>query len=224
VTVNIIETLGASESGGTAAVTITTSLVSTDRVVVACVKSTTSGTVVVSGFSATWTNNAFHTLSGADVNILSASGMTGTGTVTVNGLNTGGDMVVYVLRSSVGNAVVYSVGSGNGTASTAASTVVTTSSNSALAGSMLFMAGTVTAGNITMPATGASPSSGWTQDRLTASRRKVMHVSTSSNVSLVGAVTSDATWPGAVVVAAYYDNDVPTPPAAGFTGWGVPIF
>ena len=223
-TVNIIETLGASESGGSASVSVTTTLTGNDRVVVAIVKSTTTGTPTASGFSATWTNNAFYTLSAADVVFMSASGMTGTGTVTVAGLSTGADIVVYVLRSSVGNAVVYSVGSGAGNASIAANTALTTSSNSALAGSMLFMAGGVNAGNITMPYTGASPSSGWTQDRLTASRRKFMHLSTASDTALIGSLTSDTTYPGACVVASYYDNDVPTPPPSSFTGWGVPIF
>lgn len=209
---------------GTATPAITTSLVSTDRVVVVVQKGGTAGTPSASGLGGTWVTDVSIT-STYDEYIISTSGVTGTGTVTVSVGSSAGDYQLYVLRSSVSNAVVFVSGSGNQASAAGGGTLLSLTSSSVSAGSLWLVGGNVGSGTLVFPHSSSSPNSGYTTDRSVSAGLKYLSRQVAADESMSITLTDAAAYNGAIIRANYYDNNVPTPPpSSGFTGWGVPIF
>lgn len=211
-TVDIIETVEiATTTSGSGSGAVTTTLQPNDRVVVITTKASTSGTPTVSGLGATWANDIANSAS-MDLYVASASGITGGGTVSISGLglSNDGDVTIFVLRSSRGNAVTFANGNAANNGTAAANAVTSTTAGTApSAGCLAFAVGQVGGGTITFPATGTAPSSGWTIARTTQTngfdRRRILHQKIGPGASIQAAVSSDATSAHAVARAAYTD-------------------
>jgi hypothetical protein len=163
-TVSAVEVLtGSIAASGTGTPTITTSLASTDMVVVVLLKSTTSGTPGVSGLG-TWTNLQAGTGT-RDHYIWTMTGVTGGGSITITPNGPASDYVVYVLRRSDAAAVT-AFGSGkidNSFIST--NTQISVADiNSATAGMFVIGVASPGAATLTFPHANMLPASGWTTD------------------------------------------------------------
>lgn len=223
-TVSIIETIGGTIAAfGSATPTVTTTLATTDRVVVVISKTGTAGTPSVSGLSGTWVADVTNTVT-FDHYIFSTGSVTGSGTVTVSVGSAAGDYMLYVLRSSVSNAVVFVNGAANNIAAATSGTLLSLSAASTSNGSMHLVSGYAGAGTIDIPHSSASPNTGFTSDRTVGSGLKYLSRAAPADESITVVMTANTAYNGSVARANYYDNNVPTPPASGFTGWGVPIF
>lgn len=211
-TVDIIETVEiATTTSGSGSASVTTALQPNDRVVVITTKASTSGTPTVSGLGATWTNDVANT-AGLDLYVASATGISGGGTVNLAGLGaaTDGEATIFVLRSSVGDPVVFAGGNAANAGSAAAGAITSTSAATAPAGGCLaFAVGAVSNTAITFPAAGTVPSSGWAVDRTTQTggidRRRVMHQKVAAGGSIQATVTASGFAAHAVARAAYTD-------------------
>jgi len=203
VTVSAIEVLPASLAGSTSGTpTVTTSLVSTDRVVVALLKQATAGTPSISGLGATWNIDASLTAT-ADTYIWSATGITGGGTITVNPNSTSpSDLIVWVIRAS-NSASVSLVNAQTLTFGAAvASTVRSTTGAATTAGAFVAGAAWVTAGSITLP-TSSTPASGWTTDHTSGTAVKAISQTLSSGATVSVGVTSSASFSCTLLHAIY---------------------
>lgn len=199
-TVTAIETIVRPfTSAGSDSATITTSLLTTDRVVVIIQKSTTIATQGVSGLGATWTQDVVQS-SSLDFSCFSASGVTGTGTVTVTGLNTvPAAVTVLVLRSSSGSAVTFLNGNQTG-ATLGSGGTVSTSSGTATAGALVIGAAYSTGGTtLTFPHGSSSPSGGWSTVRNSFDATSVdtaavisRNVTSSTSITLVASPNASA--------------------------------
>jgi len=212
VTVSAVETIIRPHIAASSdTVTITTTLVATDRVVIIVSKDSTAGTPSASGLGGTWVADVANT-STVDLYVLSAAGMTGTGVVTVNNMGVGGYLTAFVLRSDVGNAVRFTAGNAaNGNSLTGP---LGTSSATELAGSFVIGAAyiSVSGGTGVFPEASSSPSSGWTSDR--ASTSYVIHriLTGDTSIAVVASYSGGSGWGGAVARASYYDDHVPVVP------------
>lgn len=165
-TVNAVETLtGFVAALGTGSPVITTSLVPTDRVVVLVLKDGTSGTPLVSGLGATW-SNLFIETSVRDFYVISTTGVTGGGTLTINGFTSSGDYIVMVLRSTLPGVTPSFLGYLNPSwmlISVGPGTVKTSGALQVPAGSFVVGVGNAAAGTATAPTTSSQPAAGsWT--------------------------------------------------------------
>lgn len=203
VTVSAIEVIGTSLPGSVDATpTVTTSLVSTDRVVVVMLKRSTASGPVISGLGATWNPDAALT-STADTNVWSATGITGGGTITVSGLGTGqSDVIVYVLRASSGAATSLVNAQTLTFGAAVSGTVRSATGASTTAGAFVIGAGWVSAGTIALP-TSATPASGWTTDHTNGTAVKAISQTLSSGATVVVALTSSSSFTPTLVQAIY---------------------
>lgn len=213
-TTTAIEILHGQTPVNTAATpTITTALVPTDRVVVVVVKNATTGTPIVTGLGATWVGDVVQS-SGADLYIISATGITGGGVVTVNPNSIGfvAEWAVYVVRSDAGVASTKSFGAGvTASISPAGAIVSTLAAQSSLAGAFVVAAGWVSSGTIDFPQASSTPSTGWTADHSFTNAKIVSHVSP-ANESIQPKITSTQGATCTMAHAAYYDGVVPGTP------------
>lgn len=222
-TVSSIEVIAAT-SGGTGTPTITTSLVSTDRVVVLLAKVGPTGTPAVTGLGATWVIDASATTT-HDHYVFSATGVTGGGALSITA--SAGDYIVHVLRSSVATTPYLVSAQSTTYAFAAAATVRTLTGAAAAAGSMVLGTARVSAGTIDFPRTGTTPASGWTTDWTNGTVVKSISQQISANETVALSLTSSAGHSAALLQAIYYDDDVPAGPSPlvnTFVGWGNPIF
>lgn len=164
-TIDAVEILtGAIAASSSGTPTVTTTLRPSDCVVVALIKSSTTGTPSISGLGATWTNHQAGT-SLFDHYLWSASGVTGGGTVTINVGSASGDFVVWVLRSAIDSPITaHGTSKGDGTTGAGVS-VQATDIASATTGMFAVGAAVVTSGTLTFPSADNLPASGWTTDR-----------------------------------------------------------
>jgi len=219
-----METIGGAIAAfGSATPAVTTTLVTTDRVVVVVSKNGSAGTPSVSGLSGTWVANVTNT-STFDHYIFSTGSVTGTGTVTVNVGSSAGDYLLYVLRSDVSNAVVFVNGGANNVAAANGGVLLSLSSASTSAGSLHLVSGYISGGTLSLPESSSSPNSGFTTDRSNGTQGLYLSRSAPADESIQMSLTSSTVYNGSIARANYYDNHVPTPPSSGFVGWGVPIF
>ena len=213
---------------GSATPAITTTLASTDRVVVIVSKAGSAGTPSVSGLGGTWVTNVSNATT-FDLYIFSTSSVTGTGTVTVNVGSSAGDYALYVLRSDVANAVVFTNGAATNVAAASGGATLSLASASTLAGSMHLVAGYASGGVLSLPHSSASPNTGFTTDRSIGTNGLYLSRSVPADESITAVMSSDIPYNGALARANYYDNHVPTgggpsPLTSTFIGWGNPIF
>jgi hypothetical protein len=203
VTVSAIEVIPVSLPGSVNATpTVTTTLVANDRVVVLSLKQATAGTPAITGLGATWNLDASLT-STADTYIWSATGVTGSGTITVSGLSTGpSDVIVYVLRASSGAAISLVNAQTLTFGAAAGGTVRATTGAAATAGSFVTGASWISAGSITLPST-STPASGWTTDHTSGTVVKGISQTLSSGATVSVGVTSSASFSCTLLHAIY---------------------
>lgn len=224
--VSSIETLDGTNAASTSAtVTVTTSLVPTDRLVVLYVKSGVGGVPVISGLG-TWTNLQSHTIT-RDAVLVTMTGATGGGNVTINPGTSGasGDYVLFVLRGSGGGQVdVFGSQSARVSSGGAATTADITS---ATAGMFVCASGTVDPGaGVVFPGASTLPASGWTTTRTaTNTDGKFIHQVLSSGSTVRMNVTNGTGTGAALSLVGVFSEAATTPPLAStFVGWGNPIF
>ena len=208
-TVSVIESVARPfTSSGSDTVSITTTLLTTDRVVIIVQKGTLTGTPSASGLGGTWNTDLFSTAA-VDYYIFSTSGVTGTGTVTVSGLSTAPAAVTgLVLRASNGAAVVFLNGNMNSGAVAAAGTLATSSASNT-AGALLIGSCRSDSGTLTFPDASSTPNSGFTTVRntfdATSSDTKIVITQTLASTTTVQLAGSPSAVTSLVVVrAAYY--------------------
>lgn len=167
-TISAVEVIPSDVAANTTAVlAVTTTLRASDRVVVMLLKSSTAGTPSISGLGATWTA---HIASGTtlDHNLWSATGLTGTGSISVasGGTSSVGDCIAWVLRSSSDSAIVLH-GSTEAVSSAATAGVTTSTPDITGCTAGMFAVGgalTTSGAALTFPHGDTVPPSGWTVD------------------------------------------------------------
>jgi hypothetical protein len=178
----------------------------------------------VSGLGATWATDVSRATD-FDVYVISATGVTGGGVVSINGFSAAGDFEVYVLRSDVPVTPHSTAAAQNGASSQIAGTIITLGTVSAPAGATVIAVGEVSGGTMAFPESTSTPATGWTTDRTgTNINGRFIHQDITADTSVQLKVTSDIAFHAIIAAVVYYDDTVPTPPpATGFSGWGTPI-
>lgn len=225
-TVSVVESQnGAIATSSSATVTIATSLVPTDRLVVMVMKVSTAGTPSVSGLG-TWTTLQAGS-SSLDHYLFTTTGITGGGNITVSVGSAAGDYVVFVLRSSI-TASITVHGSGKFDsipAANAASQVADITGG--LTGMFVCAAANASAGTLTFPHSTALPVGSWTTARVgTNTTSKFISQTLAANTTVRVPASASAIASVALLVGVFTDGDTGAPPAltSTFIGWGNPIF
>lgn len=205
-TVSAVETIvRPSTTSGSQTVDITTTLLTTDRVVIVVQKGTSTATPTPSGLGATWSTDVVNS-SSIDFYVFSGSGVTGSGTVTISGLSTQAAFVTaFVLRSSTGTAVTFQNGNVNIGATAGEGTLATTT-DTAAAGAFVIGSGWLQTGTPTFPHGSTTPASGWSTVRDTTAGtavNKVIAQTLASSASVGLVISPDVNASAAVARAAY---------------------
>ena len=214
---------GTAAAGTTTNFSVTTTLVSSDLVIVTWSRGTT-GSATLTGLGGTWTA-LFDATSGNRVMLRYTTGVTGTGTVTLNpGAGTTGNVVIFVVRgltSPSTNALQQSVWSGT---TTSLNTDEGPASQSFGVDQFAVAIGTAVTGTITWP---SNPTpSGWTVDAAVTTNADfyAAHlIGTTSGTVQVNMQSTSSTTLG-VAVFVFGTASGPTPLVNTFVGWGNPIF
>lgn len=212
---------GAFTSATSNVIPIATNLEATDRVVIAIGKASTSGSATVTGRGATWVIHV-NRIADLDIRVVSAAGMTGVGSITVNGVAVNDIYTVYVLRSTL-TAVTPFLAAATDAGSNGpvvSGSVVTAPSLAAPASSLAIAVGM---GSNDFPHSASAPAPGsWTVDKAsTAPKGKVISQMFTDGAAVSPTIRTDAISYAALGVAIFTDGDSPPAPAQGV--WGMPI-
>lgn len=223
-TVSSIETFNGAIAGGDSAVlTVTTSLVPTDRLVVILLKSSTTSTPTVTGLG-TWSVLQSMVVT-RDTYLFTASGITGGGNVTISPGTPSADYVMFVLRGSGGEQV--NVFGSQIARTTTGGTTTTADISSALTGMFVCVGGNADPGaGVVLPGAGTLPLAGWTTTRTaTNTDGKFIHQILSGDSTVRANITSGSGGGATIVtVGVFSEASVPSPLESTFIGWGNPIF
>ncbi|SIN72934.1 hypothetical protein [Agromyces cerinus] len=230
-TVTVEEVIAPANIAGSASgsISITTSLLSTDLVLVLVSKvSAGSATVTFDGSAPTSYGN-WQNSTGTRLFVYTKTGVTGTGhTVgySTTGTSTVNRFTILVIRGLSNAAVTSFAQSDWSSTTTAANTDETVAGQSVGNGQVAVIVGVATAGTVTFPSN-PLPATGWSTDRADGSGNgtsNVIHqVFTAPDTAQASIRTTSTTTIGA---ATFILGDTSSPPAliSTFTGWGNPIF
>lgn len=203
---------------------VTTSLVASDLVVVTWGRGTT-GAATLSGLGGTWTA-AFDATSGKRVMLRFTSGVTGSGTVTLNpGAGDTANVVIYVIRGLTSPTTYALQQSTWSTATTPANTDEMTPSQSFGMDQVAVLIGTCTAGTVTFPSNPV-PALGWTVDMALSTDADfyAAHLIGTDAGTTQGGIRSTSTNTLGVAMFVFGTATTAPPLTSTFIGWGSPIF
>lgn len=221
-TVTAIEThFGAIAAGASAVVSVSTSLVATDRLVLVLYKTSTTGTPSVTGLG-TW-SVLEQVIVTRDSYLYTMTGATAGGNLTITPTSLAADYALYVLRGGGGQVDVFGSEQGYTSSGTASETPAI---SGALGGMFVVAAVAATAGaTITFPAGTSVPSSGWSAD-YTGVNNNAFFISNglSAGANVVVGVTATSGTAKTILVGVFSEAAGLPPLTSTFVGWGNPIF